>query len=465
MRTLFEIIALTGLAASASAQAFNWTLESPLTNPSPRERTATGTDGLNLYMFGGQTGSNTAGLDELWTYDGTDWTLQTASGTGPGPRSGAVGAYDVARGKFVVFGGRASFPGNNLTDTWEWDATNGWVQITTTVTPDGRWLVGHGTYVPGIGVVFHGGNAQDATLTNYRSNETWAFTGTDWALLSNTGPTVQNCSMVYRDVQGDLLLHGGQYGSTGTTDGETWRFDLGTGAWTQVVTTTIPESNDNTPSPMFGHLCYYNPVTALTIVHGGGDNTSGNKTYQFDGSDWSEITTNGPRCRNGGMHWVAVLGKAVYSPCNENNGTTFSRTRSHGPQVDAVTTPYGAGCNGQGGTPLSLAPDNAPWVGTTFTGTCTGMSVASPIKLGIWGFGTTALPITGILGAGPGCTLLTTADVIEVALSPATTHTVAFAIPADPALAGTDVHVQAGELDLMLGNLATSNGVSLTIGG
>ena len=111
------------------------------------------------------------------------------------------------------------------------------------------------------------------------------------------------------------------------------------------------------------------------------------------------------------MHWIAALNKAVYGPCNESNGAR-NRTRTHGPNVNAGFASYGAGCSG-----LSLAPDNAPWNATTFSATCTGMNAASPIKLSIWGFAATAIPVTGILGAGAGCTLLNTADVIDVAHS------------------------------------------------
>ena len=194
-------------------------------------------------------------------------------------------------------------------------------------------------------------------------------------------------------------------------------------------------------------------------MHGGGDNIAGNKTYQFDGTDWTEISTNGPappqrrhalgrRARQGRLRPLQ----------REQRRRNF--TRSHGPSVQAGFASYGAGCSG-----LSLAPDNAPWNATTFSATCTGMNAASPIKLSIWGFAATAIPVTGILGAGAGCTLLNTADVIDVALSPATSSSSLFAIPADPALAGVEINLQAGEVDLTLDNLALSNGLTLTIGG
>jgi hypothetical protein len=473
MNTLLKLATISGLCAAAQAQAFNWTLESPTNLPTARERTATGTDGTNYYMYGGQNGSTVAGYDELWSYDGTDWTLLTASGiSAPSTRRGAVGAFDIARGKFVVFGGLDTngVAGERASDTWEWDATNGWVNVTpASPSPDGRWLVNNGVYVPGIGVVFHGGNAVDGTGTAYRSNETWAWVGGAWALLSSGGPAVQNAMMEYRTLQGDLILHGGQTTNptTGATEfnGETWRYDFGTGAWTQLTTGgTTPFNSANTSQGLFAAMSYYNPMTGMVIVHGGNGGSSSTSTWQFDGSDWTDISTNGVGCRNGGMHWISALGKGVYGPCNEQNGAR-NRTRSHGPQTQAAVSSYGAGCAGIAGTALTLANDNDPWIGVTFSATCTNMSAAAPIKLSIWGFGTSSTPITGLLGAGAGCTLLNSADIILADVAASTSFTTSLTFPADPAFTGQAVNLQVGEVDLGPTNLATSNGLTLTIGG
>lgn len=472
MNTSLKFLAVCGITAAIPAQAFNWTLETPTSQPTARERSATGTDGTNYYMYGGQFGATVTGFDELWSYDGTTWTLETASGlSGPGTRRGATGAYDIARGKFVVFSGQDTngVPGQRANDTWEWDPTNGWVNVTPAgPSPDGRWLVNNGVYVPGFGVVFHGGNARDANGANYRSNETWAFVGGAWVLLANTGPAVQNAMLEYRTLQGDLILHGGQStSSTGGTVflGETWRYDFGTGTWTQLVTGgTTPFNSVNPSQGLFASMSYYNPQTGMVILHGGNGGNGSDKTWQFDGTDWTEITTDGVGCRNGGMHWIAALGKGVYGPCNEQNGAR-NRTRSHGPQVQPAVVAYGAGCSGVAGTTLSVVADNDPYVAVPFEATCTGMSVASPIKLSIWGFSTAATPVTGLLGAGAGCSLLNSADVILVDVSASTDFTTTLTVPAGPAFTGAQLNLQVGEVDFGPGNLATSNGLTLTISG
>ena len=100
-----------------------------------------------------------------------------------------VMAWDAARGKLVVFGGMGENGvwGNRIQDTWEWDSVNGWVEQFPVTVPDRRWLT-NGVYVPGTGVVFHGGNSVDAGGNIYVDNQTWAFDGTDWSVLA-TGPT------------------------------------------------------------------------------------------------------------------------------------------------------------------------------------------------------------------------------------------------------------------------------------
>lgn len=341
MNSLTKLVTFSALAATTNAQAFNWSLETPPTSPGARERTASGTDGNVYYMYGGQTGAAVAGNDELWSYDGTDWTLLTASGASAGTRRGPVGGYDILRGKFVVFGGidTNGVSGARDNDTWEWDATNGWVDVTPAAgSPDARWLVNNSAYIPGIGIVFHGGLAYDSTGTSYQSNETWAWTGSAWAMLSNTGPISQNAMLEYRTAEGDLILHGGQ-----NMLGETWSLDFGTGVWTQIVTATVPFNSANPAQGLFAAMSYYNPLTGKVVVHGGNGGSSSNKTWEFDGTDWTEVSSNGVGCRNGGMHWVDALQKGVYGPCNEANGTR-NRTRTHGPQTWGSFTLMGSDC-------------------------------------------------------------------------------------------------------------------------
>ena len=440
MNSLLKVVAFSGLAAAANAQAFNWTLEVPAVSPGVRERTATGTDGTLYYMYGGQNAAAFAGLDELWSYDGTTWSLLTASGASAGTRTGAVGGFDILRGKFVVFGGNNTngVSGARDNDTWEWDATNGWVNVTpASGSPDGRWLVNNSVYIPGLGIVFHGGSAFDASGASYQSNETWAWTGFGWALLSSSGPATQNAMMEYRTAQGDLILHGGQ-----NLLGETWSMDLGTGVWTQIVTATVPFNTSNPAEGLFAAMSYYNPLTGKVIVHGGNGGNSSTKTWEFDGTDWTDISTNGAACRNGGMHWIAALQKGVYGPCNESNGTR-NRTRSHGPQTWGSFNLLGSDCPVlSSGLTASLSTSGMPAIGANLNINLNSLTVGNVplILVGATLFG--PLPLSALIpGSGASCSLQISPIVVDVAPS------FSLAVPNNPIFVGQVLYAQSVQLE------------------
>jgi len=356
--------ALGLLTLEASAQTLPWvTNYQDYSTPAGRERVFCGTDGNVVYMYGGQNGSTTPGYDELYSCDGYNFTLLTASGTGAGPRTGGASCYDVARGKFVVFGGKQDWINNLvLNDTWEWDATNGWVQVTTATVPNARWLVGDScAYVPGFGLVFHGGNDNGT-----KSTETWAYDGTNWTLLSSAGPDRQSASLAYRPVQNDLILYGG-VDTSGAAMAETWSFDLGTSTWTQITTATLPGHPAATGGPgLQGHVSYYNPLTGKVVIYGGNGNSSGGNashmTWEFDGTDWADATDpaqlTSENCRNGMAQWVSGLQSAIVACGNRNNGSYYSFILEHGPWgAGGPGTAYCFGRTDQG-NPCPCGNDN-----------------------------------------------------------------------------------------------------------
>ena len=82
-----------------------------------------------VVLFGGRDSSFNR-LSDTWEWDGNAWTDVTPSGanTSPSGRFGHALAYDSARGRVVLFGGEdSSF--NRLSDTWEWDGT-AWTDVT-----------------------------------------------------------------------------------------------------------------------------------------------------------------------------------------------------------------------------------------------------------------------------------------------------------------------------------------------
>ena len=362
-RKLAAVLAVVlGAASSATAQVAPWTTLTLPANPSARERAATATDGNALYLYGGQSGTATSTYANLMRFDGTTWTTVSATGTACGPRAGAVMAWDTARGKLVVFGGNGA-GGTWLlfdTSTWEWDPVGGWAQKTPANVPDGRWLTGGGAYVPGLGVVFPGGLAKPTphttTTATYVSSETWAWDGTNWTLLTNTGPAINNGSLVYRSATNDLIYFGGVL-SGGTGSGSsTYRYDVATNTWSQIVTATQPTSDvSGTTGPgLNGASAYYHPITGKVVIHGGqgnhGTTQASKKTWEFNGVDWTDVSDPASASiRNSTAQWVSALGKAHSATGNSAN-TIRNWTLQH--DVPITTVAYcTAGTSTNGCTP------------------------------------------------------------------------------------------------------------------
>jgi hypothetical protein len=82
-----------------------------------------------VLMWGGTTGGS-GHLGDLWRWDGSRWTEVAVPEPRPGRRVGASMAYDAARGRIVLYGGRARDNGQvrTLDDMWEWDGAR-WTRV------------------------------------------------------------------------------------------------------------------------------------------------------------------------------------------------------------------------------------------------------------------------------------------------------------------------------------------------
>ena len=130
--------------------------------PGARSASVSWTDAQgNLWLFGGQgydSTGNLAYLNDLWKFDGTNWTWVSGSSTGgqagsygtqgaaapgnvPGARSASVSWTD-AQGDFWLLGGQGYDSGGNqgdLNDLWKFaGATWAWVSGSSTVDQGGK---------------------------------------------------------------------------------------------------------------------------------------------------------------------------------------------------------------------------------------------------------------------------------------------------------------------------------------
>ena len=463
---LRPLAAAAALAGATAAQTLPWTELSPATSPSVRERVGVATDGSVMFLYGGQVNTTTSGYDELWAFDGTSYTLVTGSGAGAGPRTSPGMCWDAARGKLVVYSGRGA---NGVwadyeSSLWEWDPVGGWANVTPATGPDPRWLFNM-EYVPGLGAVFHGGAAWNGTAS-YRSDETWAWNGTTWTLLSTTGPARANGHLIYRPDTDDMVyVCGVDAANVRTSDTFVW--DIGTNTWTQVLTPTVPTSS-STPGVvgLVGIGGTWDPVVGKVVIHGGqSTGAPSNRTYEFDGADWTDVTpTSAFNLRNFDIAWVAGTSRAYAAMGND--GSAANEVRERGVTALGSFTVLGTGCATSGGATATLASADMPAIGTPLVVDLAGLTpgTLSFVTVGSSDATYLGLPLpipfaTVFPGSGVGCSLQVSTDiglyptVVDVS---GTTGTLTLPVPADPSFVGLTAYLQGIQLELA-GSLTAAN--------
>lgn len=502
--SLSALMAVPAIAQSPTprtAPRATWTLTTGVTGTPTQRRDNTGAASFDkMYLFGGRDGNaNNTTHNALYEFNGTAWTLKTADSSAagfPAPRGGACVAWNFTTNKLVVFGGDTGtglpagpvLTPTRLNDTWEWDpTTNAWTNVTPVTPSPSERRYSALTWDPNTGGMLLFGGETNATPAN-TVNDTWLFLGGVWVQLSpaTVPPVTQKHSLVTRPEFNDILMCAGVDGGVtpNTLRLDVWRWNGGD--WNLVPTAgTIPHA-------VTANQAVYDQRRQRIVLQGGqGLQTIDPVTYplytgspsgwcsEFDSltNTWTlygaaSATTNdtviGRISRYFGAY-VPALGK-VYKVGGQNPAGvgTITGTCEYQANPIAAATSYGAGCAGPGGT-LALASNNLPWTTRTWTGTCTGLGPTS-LSLGVWGVATSSLPLAAVLPiAGPGCTLLNTADQLlgpDVPVAGAVT--LSLPIPGSTALAGYTLHAQVAELEFDLAfnwvGLFTSNGVTLAIG-
>lgn len=240
-------------------------------------------------LFGGTTKVDAGtrvvyDLADTWEWNGSQW-VQRYPATSPHGRSFHAMAYDSARDRVLVFGGKSGTTFANTTyfnDTWAFDGDN-WTQINTPNQPTPRYYQGS-VYDPvrDKWVLFGGTfiTADGKSTTNY--SDTWEFDGTTWTQRANNGPSVVKPILAY-----DALNHRVLMVATDTNSAFfMYAYDGDAGTWTAITPATKPscvvdanmayQTHDNT-LVLFGGVCNDSAIT--------GD------TWEYDGTDWKQNTT------------------------------------------------------------------------------------------------------------------------------------------------------------------------------
>lgn len=206
------------------------------------------------WVFGGLSSVLGSALQDMWAWNGHDWSQVVQQGESPPARFGAKMAYDLNRDRLILFGGAMGAEsvnnGQTLDDLWEFDGST-WTQIP----PSGDWpsaRTRHAMaydYDRGTTVLF--GGCSDGYYTNCTTTQladTWEWDGSGWQQVHDgvTGdfpPARSAAAMVYAPAVGGCVMTGGcssgatqhfgicqaQLGDTWIWDGTTWQSSVASG--------------------------------------------------------------------------------------------------------------------------------------------------------------------------------------------------------------------------------------------
>jgi hypothetical protein len=281
-----------------------WLERTPRTSPSMRSDHLMAWDAVRQRVvlvggFGGGLNGGLGALSDVWEWDGRTWTERKPV-TSPPPRRSPGMAWDAARQRLVLFGGRRDLDGIDLADTWEWDGAT-WLQRSPSTSPSPR--ISHGMAFDALRqrvVLFGGGGANASGWTGL--SDTWEWDGSNWTQLRPTTspPARFGASMAWDTVRQRLVLFGGWGAPPDRSLADTWEWDGAT--WAQRTPTRSPPGHSS-------QAMASDPVHRRVVLFGGlpGSNP-GPGTWEWDGSTWAQATPimSPPARRSHAMAWDAA---------------------------------------------------------------------------------------------------------------------------------------------------------------
>lgn len=246
--------------------------------------------------------------------------------------------------------------------------------------------------------------------------------------------------MAYDANRNRMVVFGGETGGTALFD--TWEYD-GT-IWSQVVTDGAPESFSAMSFDMVRGRC------VLLGVHG---YPPVSDTWEWDGARWQQVFTadRPPPVTAGAMAYDLLRGVSVVcGGLDVSTALGLDRTWQQG-GAGATTRTFGIGCVG-GGLPPILVPQTVPSLGATAAVRVDWLPIGGGIVVMIAGLSDqtwSGAPLPRDLGpiGLTGCRAYTSVDAAVVLLHTSGTVTWSQAVPNHPALAGLRLFLQALSLD------------------
>jgi len=301
-------------------------------------------------LFGGCTEDwCTAYSDATWEWDGMSWARaapEDPEGDGnPEIRTEHAMAYDEARGRVVLFGGRSGLTGSVIADTWLWDGTS-WAKCVPgglgcdLGDPGGDGQPGPRTShamaydaARGVVVLFGGSMLVGEYFT-------WLWDGTSWAKCVAGGsacdltdpegdgdpPNLFGPAMAYDSERQVIVLFGGRNdGQGGAPMGDTWEWNGQ--SWAR-KTVADPEM-DGEPAPEWYHNMIFDGGRGrVVLVESSESGGAQGGAWEWDGTSWARRLVSDPqldghpqtRWSGAMVHDSARGGGLMYGGCVNTGG-------------------------------------------------------------------------------------------------------------------------------------------------
>ena len=266
---------------------------------------------------------------------------QAAPTASPTARGGAGVAYDPMTGNVLMFGGdTGAFPSPASNQTWSYNGST-WTQLTPTASPTGKIGI-ELVYDSNRGVFVMYGSMNTSAFGGASVNQTWEFNGATWTQVfpTTTPGGLGLYGACYDSVRSKVVLYGGVSNSMFPIAANgTWEFN-GTN-WAQITTA-------GSPGPLERPAMCFHEGLGMAVLFGGIDPQIGgtDTTWLYNGTNWIAAAVSGPKpaVRTGAkLVYDNVRGVCVLTGgMDPNNGNpivdTWEFNGASWKQVQSVTT-------------------------------------------------------------------------------------------------------------------------------
>ncbi|QEE14600.2 Kelch repeat-containing protein [Promethearchaeum syntrophicum] len=207
----------------------------------------------------------------------------------PGLRTGQKMVYNPVAEEIILFGGNRGNGDTSLLDTvWKYNISQSeWVEINPGLSPISRY--NHAmVYLPGNNSILLFGGRKNSDYTQL--DDTWKYdlrTNTWEEIICTPKPPARQFSSLTYDSQSERALLFGGFGQNEEHLNDLWEFTPENNTWTEITTTNAPQSR-------YGHSLIYRNATNNAYLFGGRTLGLNDDLWKFDPSinAWNSVVTS-----------------------------------------------------------------------------------------------------------------------------------------------------------------------------